>query len=228
MEGVPAPYLRALRGAGLQPVVLPTGLAAESVGRLLQRVDGVLLIGGPDVEPRFYGEETRPQCGPTHPERDQSELLLVGEALDRGLPLLAICRGIQLLNVALGGTLHQDIATDRPDSGIGHRSQERQALAHTVRLEPDSLVARAVCMDHVAVNTLHHQAVKSPATSLRPVGWAPDGLVEAVEMPGADFVVGVQWHPEELVSLEEHARRLFAAFAVAAARHQSAASRSGS
>lgn len=200
-------------------MIIPVGLSQSAMARLLNHLDGVLLIGGPDVEPARYGEAQRPECGPIHTERDESEVLLVAETLARNLPILAICRGIQVLNVALGGTLYQDLPSDSPRSSIGHRSQERQALAHTVRLEPDSAVCAVLGGDEVAVNTMHHQAVKDLAPALQAVGWAPDGTVEAVEMPGAQFVIGVQWHPEELVGVTEHARRLFTAFVAAAAHH---------
>ncbi len=221
IQGSPEPYLRALLGAGAEPVIIPVGLSQRALARLVNHLDGVLLTGGPDVEPDRYGEAQRPECGPIHPERDESELLLVAETLARNLPILAICRGIQVLNVALGGTLYQDLTSDRPDSTIGHRSQERQALAHTVRLEAGSATSRLLESDEVAVNTMHHQAIKALAPPLRAVGWAPDGTVEAVEMPGPQFVIGVQWHPEELVDVTDHARRLFTAF-VAAAHHHSA------
>ncbi len=219
IQGIPEPYLRAVLGAGAEPVIIPLDVSRRAIGRLLNHLDGVLLVGGPDVEPARYGEGQRPECGPTHPERDESEIALIGETLERGLPILGICRGMQVLNVALGGSLYQDLPSDRPHSPIDHRGRERKALVHAVRLEPGSITASVLGGEEVAVNTMHHQAVKDLAPALRAVGWAPDGTLEAVEMPGAEFVIGVQWHPEELVNVVEHAHRLFAAFVAAADHH---------
>jgi len=227
-QEVPEAYLRAVIGAGAQPLVIPIGLSEPALARLLDQADGVLLVGGPDVDPSLYGEERRLGCGPTNLERDRSELMLARRTLERGLPLLAICRGIQILNVTLGGTLYQDLGADRPDSEISHRAQERQRLVHSVRLDPGSRLAATLGTDKLMVNSLHHQAVKEVAKPLRAVGWACDGLVEAMERPGEPFVVGVQWHPEELLEVVEHASRLFAAFSAAARDHQSASSTKGS
>ncbi|NPV07168.1 MAG: gamma-glutamyl-gamma-aminobutyrate hydrolase family protein [Anaerolineae bacterium] len=221
-QGVSDPYLRAISVAGADAVLIPVGLTASSLARAVAGVDAVLLVGGGDVEPSWYGEERRAQCGTADSERDHSEIALVRVAVAQKKPLLAICRGIQVLNVALGGTLYQDIPTDRPDSTLLHRSPERQALVHSVQLEADSHLAAVVGRREIRVNSMHHQAVRDVASALRAVGWSPDGLVEAVEMPGEVLVMGVQWHPEELIALQEHSRRLFGALA-AAASHQSAA-----
>lgn len=225
-QGVSDPYLRAVSVAGADAVLIPVGLTESSLARAIAGVDAVLLVGGGDVEPSWYGEDRRAQCGPADEERDRSEMALVRVALAQRKPLLAICRGIQVLNVALGGTLYQDIPTDRPDSTLAHRSPDRQALVHSVRLEAGSRLAAAMGRDEMRVNSMHHQAVRDVAGPLRAVAWSPDGLVEAVEMPGDALVMGVQWHPEELIALEDHARRLFGAL-TAAASHQSAASPRG-
>ncbi|MGI6209664.1 MAG: gamma-glutamyl-gamma-aminobutyrate hydrolase family protein [Anaerolineae bacterium] len=221
-EGVSAPYLQAVRGAGADPLLIPMELPESSLPRVVAMMDGILLVGGGDVEPSCYGAQRDPKCGPSDERRDRSEIALVHEALRQGKPLLAICRGIQVLNVALGGTLHQDIPSDFPDSTLTHSDNPRQSVAHTVRVEPASRLAELVGAQEMGVNSMHHQAVKDVAPDLRPVAWAPDGVVEAVEMPGHALVLGVQWHPEELVAEHHHARRLFEALA-----HQSLACHKG-
>ena len=198
-------YLRTLDAAGAIPVVLPpTG--TDHLEHLLDRLDGVCLSGGPDLDPDSYGATDRhPELGPTEPSLDEFELRLVQAALERGLPILAICRGSQALNVACGGTLHQHVP--------GHR----QALAatepsHEVQISSRSHLQRIVKARALAVNSFHHQAVDRVGAGLKVVARAPDGTVEAIE--GAGFVVGVQWHAE---ALPAH-RPLFEALVTAASR----------
>ena len=188
----------AVHRAGGLPILLPDlpGAAAD----VLTTCDGLLLAGGADVAPGSYGAE--PILGgryPGEPERDALEIGLVRAAFERGLPVLGICRGHQVLNVALGGTLLQDIAAERPGSLI-HRDQERyDTLRHGVRFDPASRLARllAPLPEDPVTNSIHHQAVDRVAPGLRAVAWAEDGIVEALE-PEDDgrFAFGVQWHPE--------------------------------
>jgi putative glutamine amidotransferase len=184
-------YLRTLDAAGAIPVVLPpTG--TDHLGPLLERLDGLCLSGGPDLDPAAYGAPDRhTELGPTEPSLDAFELSLVRMGLQRGLPILAICRGSQALNVACGGTLHQHVP--------GHRQTEAATEAtHEVEIESRSRLHRMVRTRKLAVNSFHHQAVDVLGDGLRVVGRAADGTIEAIE--GDGFVVGVQWHAETLMA----------------------------
>jgi putative glutamine amidotransferase len=210
-------YFDALRAAGADVLPIPA-LDGVPVERYYGMLDGLLIPGGPDVEPRRYGMATRSDAG-VHVDRllDSLEFGLLERALADGMPVLTICRGIQVLNVACGGTLWQDIhvegATTKP-----HDVQPRDAMVHGLDVEPDSLLARTMGATHVGVNSLHHQAIRDLGRGLRPVGCSDDGLVEGVEMPDHRFVVGVQCHPEELAGKERWAARLFEGLVAAASQ----------
>lgn len=223
-QGRAAAYLDALAGAGATAITLPAGLSGEPLLAALGRLQGLLLGGGPDVAPELYGEKAGEHCGQPDRQRDRDEPPLLAAALAMDLPLLAICRGVQMLNVALGGTLFQDLRS-QVEGALPHAASERggkerpDVIVHSVNLAPGSTLAGCLGGLEVPVNSRHHQAVKGVAASLRAVAWAPDGVIEALEMPGRRFVVGVQWHPEDLVKTQEHARSLFACL-VAAARER--------
>jgi gamma-glutamyl-gamma-aminobutyrate hydrolase PuuD len=186
-------------------VIVPPFAPENDVEAILERVDGVVLSGGPDIHPCLYGQEEHAELGPTDLGLDRFELCFVRRALERDLPLLGICRGAELLNVARGGTLIQHVE--------GHRQTEEARIpTHDVRVEEGSRLAEALSCTTAGVNSFHHQAVARLGRGLKPVAWSPDGVVEAVEATGRRFCVGVQWHPEEGVD-----HRLFAAH-VAAAR----------
>jgi putative glutamine amidotransferase len=205
-------YLHAIQQAGGVPVALPPQLSATSLTRLAGGLNGLLLTGGGDMDPALFGEDPHSTLYGVAPSRDAVETTAVRIALDRRLPILAICRGIQVLNVALGGSLYQDVATD-PGTELRH-SQEapRDQPTHKVVVEPGSRLAETLDTDEIEVNSMHHQAVKVLGAGLRAVAWAPDHLVEGIEVSDPSrFVLGVQWHPEELVSHSEPARRLFTA-----------------
>jgi putative glutamine amidotransferase len=211
-------YCIAIELAGGLPVVMPP-MHDKAVGPLLERLSGVCLSGGPDMDPGTYGGHYHPQLGPTEPDLDHFELQVVDAALDRGMPLLAICRGAQVLNVALGGDLYQHLPED-PGGGVDHHKLTADApdTAHPVQVEPSTKLARSLGLDGSAkVNSFHHQAARSLGSGLVPVAWAPDGVVEAIELPDRDFVVGVQWHAEALVQQPEQCA-LFEAFVEAAGR----------
>ena len=199
-------YLRAIEAVGGMPVVLPPLGDAEA---LLDRLDGVCLSGGPDLDPDAYGAvERHAELGPTEPSLDAFELALARAADARGLPILGICRGAQALNVARGGTLHQHVP--------GHRQTEpATATTQTVRVETGTRLASLVGARPLRVNSFHHQAVDVLGRGLRAVAHAADGTIEAIEVPGAGFVLGVQWHAEGLVAVPRH-RALFEALVVAA------------
>ena len=212
-------YLRAVQQAGGVPVLLPPQLEPVALAALRARLDGLVLTGGGDLDPARFGETAHPTVSEVSPARDALELDLVGLALDRGVPLLAICRGIQVLNVALGGTLVQDIAAEL-GSPIAHSQKPpRQEPTHPVKvLAEGTRLGAIVGAPELSVNSFHHQAIKRLGRRLREVAWAPDGVIEGVELDGAGFVVGVQWHPEDLVGHDPAARSLFAALVQAATR----------
>ena len=208
-------YVDAIEAAGLMPVVSAPLADPALAGDLLDRVDGLVLTGGEDVDPRHYGALAHPATEPPHGRRDEWELALVQEARRRRIPVLAICRGMQVLNVALGGTLIQDIPTDRP-SDIRHaQADARGERVHAVAIEPRSALCAAIGGTAIRINSSHHQALDRIAPGLRAVASAEDGIVEGVESEGDGWwVLAVQWHPEELVrAVEPWDRNLFAAFA---------------
>jgi len=192
-ESAPELYLDALKLAGATTVILP--VHAEPDERLFSLFDGFLLTGGGDVEPARYDGDPHEAVYGVDDRRDEYETSLVRYAVDQDVPLLAICRGIQILNVALGGTLVVDIPSERPGS-IGHLDLEHwTGTAHMVSAAPGSTVSKLVG-DELEVNSMHHQSVGAPGGGLVPVAWAPDGVIEALECPEKRFLVGVQWHPE--------------------------------
>ncbi len=201
--------------AGALPVMLPlTGEEAALAG-LVSRCDGILLTGGQDVDPALYGEEKLPACGRPVPARDEMELLLTRLALAQDKPLLGICRGIQLLNVALGGSLYQDLPTQHY-SQVGHEQKPPyDRPAHTVSVLRGTPLAALLGKKELAVTSRHHQAVKALAAPLEAMAYSPDGLVEAAWMPDRRFVWAFQWHPEHTYKTGEDSRKIFAAFAAA-------------
>jgi putative glutamine amidotransferase len=206
-------YTVSIRGAGLLPLVLPV-LDAADADAALEGVAGLVLTGGEDVNPVRYGASPHPALDEVHDGRDAFESALVHAARARALPTLAICRGVQILNVALGGTLIQDIPSEWKDPIVHDGEWARTDRVHEVYVEPGSRLASALGTVRPVVNSMHHQAVGDVAPALTAVAHAPDGVVEGVEWPGDDWwMVGVQWHPEELTaSAEPWDRALFAAF----------------
>jgi putative glutamine amidotransferase len=211
-------YLQAIQAAGGIPIIVPPQLDGPALEQLLASVQALVLTGGGDVDPARYGEARHEKTDGVSEERDSLELTAVEIALDARLPLLAICRGMQVLNVALGGSLHQDIPSDfatdiNHAQTSGEPPRERNDVTHSVTVEEGSRLAELLGASAMDVNSMHHQSVKHLGHGLRSVAWAPDGVVEGLEGEPRDgrFVVGVQWHPEELASLHEHARRLFEA-----------------
>jgi putative glutamine amidotransferase len=191
---LPRTYTDAIQAAGGMGLLLPSDdAAAEAPGQLLALLDALVLAGGSDIDPAAYGAKPDPETGPTTPERDRFELALAHGALERDMPLLGICRGMEMLNVARGGTLEQHI--ERLDL---HRHTLGVFGDHEVRLEPGSLAARAVGAERATVKSHHHQGVGELGEGLVASGWSlPDEQVEAVEMPERHFALGVLWHPEE-------------------------------
>jgi putative glutamine amidotransferase len=216
---VNATYLRAVQEAGGIPVLLPPHLDERSRRALESRVDGLLLTGGGDVDPVRFEEEPHETLFDVSRERDELEITVALGALERERPLLAICRGIQVLNVALGGSLCQDIPSEI-GSAIEHsQTAPRDQATHAVTVSGETRLAEILGGLEVRVNSMHHQSIRRLGKGLRDVAWAPDGVIEGVELPDAGaLVVGVQWHPEELVRHDPAARNLFRALIAAAAR----------
>ncbi len=212
-------YVNTVVQAGGAPVLIPLVDAWPAVSALFQRLDGLLLSGGGDVEPALYGQQPHPQLGPVDPLRDSVEIALARSARIGSLPILAICRGIQVLNVALGGTLYQDIASEVAGA-LAHPYQpgnSRDHLAHTVQVSPNTRLAAILPGEApLSVNSMHHQAVRDVAGSCVVSAVAPDGIIEAIEVPDHPFCIGAQWHPEEMVGRYPAMRGLFAALVGAA------------
>ncbi len=207
-------YLEAVLRAGGVPLILPVmdpALAPVALAPL----HGLLLPGGGDVDPARYGEAPRPETGSIDPDRDAWELACARAALEGSLPLLAICRGAQVLNVALGGSLVQDVPSV---TGAAHSRADRyEESVHEVTILPGSALGATVGAGRVGTNSLHHQAVDRPGAGVRPVAWAPDGTVEAYEVDGHPEVTAVQWHPE-LMAADPVQQRLFLEFVASARR----------
>lgn len=207
-------YTSALHSVGLRPFILPI-LGPADADAMLEGMQGLLLTGGEDLAPSLYGEAAHPTVGDVHAARDAFEVALVLAARRRRLPTLAICRGIQVANVALGGTLVQDIPSEWPNAVPHDGSWPRNRRVHDVDVDPGSKLARALNTEHLQANSFHHQAVKQLAAGLKTVARAPDGVIEGAEWTDDDWwFLAVQWHPEELTGSDQPwDRSLFKAFA---------------
>ena len=215
-------YSRAVAAAGGLPVMIPLLDDEDTLRALYDRMDALLLPGGVDLDPATYGEAPLPTCGRLDPARDRVELGFARWAIAEGKPLFGLCRGLQIVNVALGGTLYQDIAAQRSDA-IKHdyfptAGYPRDHLAHQVTVASGSRLDALVGTAPLRVNSMHHQAVKDLAPGLVPTAVAPDGLIEALEASGQQFVLGVQWHPESLIDRDHRMHRLVTGFVETASR----------
>ena len=208
-------YPAALTASGALPVVIPLGLPDDALAGLFDRLDGLCLAGGVDVDPAHYGETRHPALGKLDAARDATELTLARWALAADLPLFGICRGIQLLNVAAGGSLYQDLAAQVPSArqhDYSPADSPWERPVHAVRVAEGSRLAALLGTGKVMTNSFHHQAIKGFAGEFVPVAWTPDGVVEGIEAPDRRFALGVQWHPEGMFTADPLARALFAAF----------------
>lgn len=217
-------YLQAIEAAGGAPLLIHLTTSDEVLEALYRQIDGLLLAGGEDIDPSRYGAARHPNLGEPDLLQDEVEIKLTRRALQDGKPLLAICRGIQLLNVAIGGTLYQDIPSEI-DGALNHNESTDQKdmayLAHPIIIERDSRLADLIGATEVMVNTLHHQALRDVAPALRVTARAPDGVIEAVETVSSGWVVGVQCHPEMMWNrTDPRWTRVFQAF-VQATREES-------
>jgi putative glutamine amidotransferase len=211
-------YLHAVQQAGGIPILLSPGLEAAALEAVWSRLDGILLTGGGDVGPRRFGEDRHPTVDEVSDARDRLELEVTERAVQTRRPLLAICRGIQVLNVALGGSLYQDIASDTGSTTAHSQSAPRNQPTHLVKVMGEGTrLGATLGASEIEVNSMHHQAVKRLGRGLREVAWAPDGIIEGIELAGAStLVLGVQWHPEELIANDRAARNLFRTLTAAA------------
>jgi putative glutamine amidotransferase len=210
-------YTDAVIEAGGCPVMIPLGLSESALDEALGRLDGLLFTGGGDIRPEIYNSPTHPLVAEADSDRDRIELHLVRGAMERGLPFFGICRGLQLINVALGGSLYEDILEQHP-KGMQHQyfpGNPRDYLAHTVRVESGSRLADILGADNSEVNSLHHQGIRRLAPGLQPTAYAPDGIIEAIEVKEYPFGLAVQWHPENL-QMHPPMRALFETFSAAA------------
>lgn len=213
-------YLTALASVGASPILVPLLDEDDALRGIYERLDGVFLAGGVDMDPESYHVDRDPLCGRTDPPRDHVEIRLARWAVADGKPLFGVCRGMQVINVAAGGSLLQDCAAFHPGA-IKHdyyptAGYARDHLAHDVRLAPASRMARLFDGEVAAVNSMHHQGIAGLGDGLVPSAFAPDGLIEALEAEGDAFVIGVQWHPEMLIDRDAGTRRMFEAFVDAA------------
>lgn len=214
-------YPAALTNAGAIPVLIPLGLPDETLTMLLCRLDGILFSGGGDVQPERYGSQPHPLVTGMDLDRDRLEIHLLQQTVNLKLPFLGICRGLQLINVALGGSLYEDILDQRPGA-LRHQhfpEMARDYLAHPIQIEQNTRIADILNQAEMGVNSLHHQGIHHLAEGLKATAFAPDGLIEAFEVIGYEFGLAVQWHPE---ALQAHApmRKLFEEF-VSVARYNS-------
>jgi putative glutamine amidotransferase len=211
-------YIQAISNAGGIPLMIPLGLPKSQLTLLATQLDGILFSGGGDINPAYFGMETSEKVKHIDSDRDEVEIALVQFAAANHLPFLGICRGLQVINVALGGTLYTHIADQHP-LAIKHDyypDWARDHLPHDVRLEPGCRLAIILNTTSPDVNSLHHQGIRDLAPNLLPTGWAPDELVESIELPDHPFGLAVQWHPEWLTS-QGSMRALFRSFVQAAA-----------
>ena len=205
-------YLNAIRSFGGIPVVLPSEGNEDELSYLAMQCDGLLFTGGMDIEPALFGEEKWNDTVSTTPDRDRSESLLFRLAQERQLPILGICRGLQMMNVYFGGTLYQDIPTQAP-SEVEHRmAPPDHRTCHNCQILPGTPLHNLIGQDEMAVNSHHHQAIKDVAPGFAVMGRCEDGIIEAIWDPRQKFVWGVQWHPENIWDIEDSSAQIFRAF----------------
>jgi putative glutamine amidotransferase len=204
-------YYQAILQVGGIPVLLPNVEAIGAIKEQISSIDGLLLTGGGDLRPKHYGQNPHSKLGPTTRDRDNFEFEAFGLALKDRLPILGICRGLQVLNVAMGGTLYQDL-TCLNRSTLRHADPHQTTkVFHKVKIEKGSKLYKIVGEAEIGTNSSHHQVIDRLGTGLKAVAWAPDGLIEAIEHSRYDFVIGVQWHPEGIMK-RRHSQRIFEAF----------------
>ena len=216
MDAVFRDYFRAVEFAGGIPVLIPIFKHMATARRMLRRIDGLLLTGGHDVSPRLFGEEPIVGIQKMDYERDVMEIEVVREADRLGIPLLGICRGIQTINVAFGGTLYQDLLRQAPGSLDHHQKAPKHVPTHRARIEKGSRLFDIVQTESLWINSHHHQAVKDPAPGFNVVAKSGDGIIEAIEKPDKTFLMGIQWHAEGTWEKDDASQKIFKALVGAA------------
>lgn len=205
-------YMKGIEQAGGIPFMLPLTSKQIELAQITDMLDGFLLTGGQDVSPHLYGSNPSQKCGESSVERDRMEEILFRLALEQNKPILGICRGIQLINVILGGTLYQDLPTEYLSKTKHHQLPPYDVPCHEVEIVTDSPLYDLLQTDKIKVNSYHHQAIKEPAPQIAPMAVSEDGLIEAICMPEKSFVWAVQWHPELSYEVDEDSRRIFKKF----------------
>ena len=203
------PYTHSIERSGGLPMIIPFTIRSDSIEEYVNLCDGFLFTGGADIDPLYYGEEAIPECGDLQPYRDSLEFLIFGEALRLGKPIMAICRGAELVNVAMGGTLYQDIPAEfRTD--IKHRQAEPKfSHSHKVNIVPETPLSSIIGAERIRVNSFHHQGIRILGKHLIPMAKADDGLVEAFCYDGESYLRAYQWHPERLYDADNYNKKLF-------------------
>ena len=205
-------YINAVESTGGLPLIVPYLKSDESLETLIERCDGFIFTGGGDIDPRYYGEEKKPTCGDIEYNRDELEFRVFDSIFASGKPILAVCRGIQLVNVALGGTLYQDIPTEL-DTGMIHKQKEPEdAPSHEVNVLESTPLYELLKSKRVVANSFHHQAIKKLGNGLKIMATADDGIIEGAYIPGERYFRAFQWHPERLVDIDAHNRLIFEDF----------------
>ena len=211
LDYVPVEYIVSVEMAGGLPLCLPLVEDPETIGAILDRVDGLILTGGPDINPQFYDQEPKPNLGEIDYDLDIMELEAARMAVEAGRPVLGICRGIQLLAAAFGGELIQDIPTETPNTLNHDQDAAKSVQTHKVFIDRGSLLHEIVGQEEIWVNSKHHQAVGVLPPEFVATAHSSDGLIEAMENPNHPFLLGVQWHPEGTSGVDESSRRIFQA-----------------
>jgi putative glutamine amidotransferase len=223
---LPQRYCSAVEDAGGTPIILPMASSAAALRQYTEQVDGLLISGGNfDIHPSYYGEKPIEGLGAIKKERTEFELELTRSALKRDMPLLGICGGAQAINVVLGGSLYQDIATQVPHAAEHQQGERKQTGGHQIRIHSGTRLRHILRREALEVNTTHHQAVKKVGKGLLVNASADDDLIEGIESSCHSFVLGVQWHPEVLARRQLHQRRIFTAFVSFCKRFRRVASR---
>lgn len=205
----PNGFIKGLEAACALPVILPIS-RAETAQEFISRIDGLVLAGGQDVSPLLFGEEPHLKVGRTYPLRDAFEMTLIKEAYKQKKPIFAVCRGLQILNVAFGGTLYQDLESQNPDVTVLHNQKTMPTMpTHSIQIASGSELSK-ILGSKAVVNSYHHQAVKTLAKNFEPVAWSSDGIVEAFESKDAEhFILAVQWHPEIMLDAYDSMQQVF-------------------
>lgn len=209
---MPNSYVQVIERAGGLPIIIPYVNDKENVKKYVELCDGILFSGGADVCPAHYGEEARDVCGATEPQRDETELAFFDAVYGTKKPILGVCRGSQFLNVALGGTLYQDLDTDAPSSVVHRQKEKMFDCYHSVKIIEGSFLSKLLNKDTICVNSFHHQAIKKLGDGLVPAALAEDGIIEAISLDGEQYLRAYQWHPERIDDESEDSKKIFEDF----------------